>query len=233
MTTLVEELALGRHELVAVVGAGGKSTIVFGLGEELAATGARVILTTTTRVSPDQPTDPISWSAETAEVEARLGSGRPLFVASERGESKIIGIPPEEVDRLYRETSADHVIVEADGARRMAIKAPADHEPAMPSATTMVVVVASLAAVGRPITDVAHRPDLVAALVGRDQHHHLTLEDVATVLLSPTGGLASIPVGSRVTMALTHASDQTGVASSRLVKMLEDHPRVGRVALIG
>ncbi len=80
--------------------------------------------------------------------------GLPLFVAVDRGQGKLGGPPPEAIDRLFAETSAAYVIVEADGAHRMAIKAPADHEPVIPSASTTVVVVASMAAIGGPISAV-------------------------------------------------------------------------------
>ena len=228
-----DRLGLGRHELVSVVGAGGKSTIVFGLGEELAAEGARVILTTTTKVAPDQPAEPISWSAEPSDVERALGPGRPVFVASERGEGKIVGISPTEVDRLFLETGADHVVVEADGARMMSIKAPAGHEPAIPSASTLVVVVASILALGRPIAEVAHRPDLVAALLECDRSHTLTEEDIATVLLHPRGGLSGIPDASRVVMAITHVTDREGESAGRLTEMLASHRRVDRAITLG
>jgi probable selenium-dependent hydroxylase accessory protein YqeC len=230
---LRDRLGLGPHELVSVVGAGGKSTIVFGLGDELTAEGARVIVTTTTKVAPDQPAEPISWSAEPPDVERALGTGRPVFVASERGEGKIIGISPAEVDRLFVGTSADHVVVEADGARMMSIKAPAGHEPAIPPASTLVVVVASAAALGRPIAEVAHRPELVAALLGCDRSHALTEEDVAAVLLHPRGGLSRIPDASRVVMAITHVTDREGESAGRLGEMLASHQRVDRAVSLG
>ena len=44
---LAEQLGLGDRELVAFVGAGGKSTMLFGLGDELAAGGGGGIDVTT------------------------------------------------------------------------------------------------------------------------------------------------------------------------------------------
>ena len=230
---LAERLGLGPHELIAVVGAGGKSTIVFGVAADLASGGARVIATTTTKVAPDQPAEPIVWSADPPAVEAALRPGVTVFVASARGEGKIVGIPPGAVDALHRETSADHVVVEADGARRMSIKAPADHEPVIPRSSTTVIVVASLEAVGMPISQAAHRPERVAALVGVEPGHVLTIDDVATVLLHPRGGLAGIPESSRVVVALTHASARTSAEAQRLVEALASHPGVDLAITMG
>ena len=47
-------LGLGRSELVAFVGAGGKSSLLLGLGAELSVSGSRVVLTTTTKMGTDQ-----------------------------------------------------------------------------------------------------------------------------------------------------------------------------------
>ncbi len=227
-SSLPQRLGLARRELVSIVGAGGKSTLLFALGRELGAAGARVILTTTTRVGDDQPAEPICWSADPATVEAALGMGNPVFVATGRIPGKITGPSPAEVDLLFARTSADDVLVEADGAAGMAIKAPADHEPVIPRASTTVVVVASIAAVGRPISAVAHRPERVAALIGAHPDDLLTLEGAAAVLLHPAGGLKGVPEGARVVMVTTGATPATEELASTLTGILAGHPGVER-----
>jgi molybdenum cofactor cytidylyltransferase len=230
--SLPERLGLARRELVSIVGAGGKSTILFALGRDLTAAGARVILTTTTRVGADQPSEPICWSAEVADVEAAFMVGLPVFVAAGRAPGKIVGPSPEAIDRLFAETGADYVVVEADGAHRMAIKAPADHEPVIPGASTTVIVVASLAAIGHPISEVAHRPERVAGLIGAQPGDLLTLEGAAAVLLHPHGGLQGIPDRARVVMVLTRAGSAPAGLAADLVAVLAPHPRVDRAVTL-
>jgi molybdenum cofactor cytidylyltransferase len=226
--SLADRLGLGSRELVSIVGAGGKSTILFTLGRDLSAAGGRVILTTTTRVGADQPGKPICWSAEPAVVEAAFMPGLPLFVAVDRGQGKLGGPAPEAIDRLFAETSAAYVVVEADGAHRMAIKAPADHEPVIPSASTTVVVVASMAAIGGPISAVAHRPERVAGLIGARPDDILTLEGAAAVLLHPDGGLKGIPAGARVVMVARSPEPATARIAAELAAILAAHSRVDR-----
>ncbi len=226
--SLPERLGLARRELVSIVGAGGKSTILFALGRDLARTGARVILTTTTRVGADQPNEPICWSADVADVEGAFLHGLPVFVAADRVPGKIVGPSPDAIDRLFAETDADYVVVEADGAHRMAIKAPADHEPVIPSASTTVIVVASLAAIGRPISEVAHRPERVAGLIGSQPGDLLTLAGAAGVLLHPHGGLKGIPDTARVIMVMTRAGSAAEGPAADLTAVLAAHPRVDR-----
>jgi molybdenum cofactor cytidylyltransferase len=230
--SLPERLGLAGRELVSIVGAGGKSTILFALGRDLTAAGARVILTTTTRVGADQPSEPICWSADVAGVAAALEAafldGLPVFVAAGRAPGKIVGPSPEAIDRLFAETPARFVVVEADGAHRLAIKAPADHEPVVPGASTTVIVVASLAAIGHPIADVAHRPERVAGLIGAQPGDLLALEGAAGVLLHPDGGLKGIPVQARVVMVLTRAGSAPAGLAADLAALLAAHPRVDR-----
>ena len=230
---LPRRLGLGDRELVSIVGAGGKSTLLFAVGRDLAAPGAQVILTTTTRVGADQPREPICWSAdpdavEAALVEAARGRNLPLFVAAGRESGKIVGLSPAAVNLLFLRTGADYVIVEADGAAGMAIKAPADHEPVIPGASTTVVVVASIAAVGRPISAVAHRPERLSGLIAARPDDHLTIEGMAAVLLHPGGGLKGIPERARVVMVITHVTPATEGPARALTGILGAHPRVER-----
>lgn len=230
---LREQLGLDRHELVAIVGAGGKSTIMLTLGRELAEPSGRVVLTTTTKVAADQVTDPTCWSDDPVDVESALAPGRPLFVATGEIPGKAVGPPPDAVDRLFLETSVDYLIVEADGARSMLIKAPADHEPVIPSLATTVIVVASIDAIGRPISEVAFRPDLVARIAGVGVDESLTIGHAAAVLLHPNGGLKSIPDPTRVVMALTKATRVRDHVSRQLAAILDCHSSVDRVITLG
>lgn len=229
---LADRIGVADRELISIVGAGGKSTILFMLGRDLAVPSGRVILTTTTKMAADQIREPTCWSGDPAEVEKVLEPEQPLFVAIGEGPGKVTGPTAAAVNRLFRETSADHLVVEADGARSMSIKAPADHEPVIPSLSTMVVVVAGIDAIDRPISDVAFRPDLVARIAGIAEGQPLTIDHAAEVLLHPNGGLKSIPDRARVVMALTKVTPDTEQSAKDLASILAGHPRVDRVVSV-
>lgn len=225
---LSEQLGVGGHELISIVGAGGKSTVLLALGRELAGAGGRVILTTTTKMARDQVTEPSCWSADPVAVEEHLMKGSPLFVALRAVPDKVTGPTPEGVDRLFSETTAAFVVVEADGARSMLVKAPADHEPMIPNRSTLVVVVAAMTAVGRSIAEVSHRPERVAALAGVGEDHVLSVPDLASVLLHPKGGLKRIPDTARVAVVVTRVSKKSEPIAANLTELLLAHPRVDR-----
>ena len=231
--SLADRIGIGDHELVSIVGAGGKSTILFQLGRDLAEAGARVVLTTTTMLAEDQVTEPVCWSGLPSEVDALVSPGVPLFVVSGRVPGKMTGPSTTAVDRIFSETSVDFLLTEADGARHMLIKAPAEHEPVIPEASTIVIVVASIDAIGRPISEVAFRPDLVAGIAGVGVDDSLTIGHAAAVLLHPNGGLKSISDSARVVMALTKATRARDHISRQLAAILECHPSVDRVITLG
>ena len=229
---LHQQLDIGERELISIVGAGGKSTVLFNLGRELAGAGGRVILTTTTKMAADQVTEPVCWSNGPAAVEQHLAAGIPLFVALDTEPGKVTGPTPEGCDRLFLKTTADYVVVEADGARSMSIKAPAEHEPAIPSGSTLVVVVAAIDAIGRRVGAVAHRPERVAALAGVAEDDVLTVPDIATVLLHPEGGLKGIPMAARVAVVITRVGTEDEGPAADLVDLLASHERVDRVVAL-
>jgi probable selenium-dependent hydroxylase accessory protein YqeC len=145
---------------------------------------------------------------------------------------KVTGPTPDDTDRLFLETTADHVVVEADGARSMSVKAPADHEPVIPGRSTLVIVVASIDAVGRPIREVAHRPERVAALAAIAEDEILTTSDLASVLLHPDGGLKDIPESARVAVVVTRVAPETERSAASLTELLLAHPSVDRVVTL-
>lgn len=225
---LAAQLGLDRHELVAIVGAGGKTTILHTLGRELAAGHLKVILTTTTRMAPDQISESVCWSDDPIEVEKSLVPGTPLFVLLGHDSDKVVGLEPAAVDGLFTSTSVDHIIVEADGARTMSIKAPAEHEPVIPTAATTVVVVMGADALGQPLRTVAHRVDRITALTGLTYDDLVTPEHAATILLHPGGGLKGIPESSRIVIAITKVSPSNAAPVRELTAIITGHPSVDR-----
>jgi len=86
------------------------------------------------------------------------------------------------------------MLIEADGSRQLPLKAPAEHEPAIPDFVDTVVVVAGLSGLGKPLTsEWVHRPELFASLSGLVSGDIISVDALAKVLTSPSGGLKGIP----------------------------------------
>lgn len=227
--SLAAHVGLGKRELVGIVGAGGKSTLLLGLGRELASAGESVVMTTTTKMGADQLP---SWavSCRTAgEAAEALGSGRPVFLLEDVDTSKIVGASADLVDQVFAQMDVGYVLAEADGAAGRWVKAPAEHEPVIPATTTLVIVVVGLRAVGSPIGEVSHRPQRVAALLGCDVDHVLEPADLAAVVAHSKGGMWHVPETARVVVALT---GDGGPVASEVRERLLPEPRIERVVVV-
>lgn len=125
---------------------------------------------------------------------------------------------------------SDVALVEADGARMLPLKAPAEHEPALMSWMRCVVGVAGLDCLGRSIREACHRPEQVAALLGVGTGHILTEEDVAAVLASGRG--ARKDVGDRQYRCLLNKADTLAMRQSaeRILGLLGEEGVVGAIS---
>lgn len=210
----------GGKPIIALVGAGGKSSLLFRLGHELAAAGRPALLTSTTRMWARQvdraPFSLISASEPTLTLElptSLRGYGQVLVLAALANEPrKLVGLAPELICRLAALNEVGAVVIEADGSRERPLKAPAGHEPVVPACATHMITVAGVAAVGQTLDSaVVHRPELVAALTGLGLGDPLTPETVAALLVHPAGGLKGRPAGATpllyLNLALDAASD--------------------------
>lgn len=175
------ELLSIRSGITAVIGGGGKTTLLRALGTELAADGARVLLCATTKLFPfaDLPNlaDPTETAlAEALEARRLVCAGTPV-----PGTGKLTA-PNIPVARLA--ALADYVLAEADGAAGRPLKAHAPHEPVIPPEANQTVLVIGASGFGRPIAEAAHRPALYARLAGAEESAPASLETEAAVLLA-------------------------------------------------
>lgn len=211
-------LRVGPKARLALVGAGGKTTTLFELGQALVASGQAqmALLTTTTHLGAWQVQDADHHMAleNSAQVDA-LGADLPAGVmvctgAVEAGDDvdRLPGLAPQVLDALRR--LADErglpLLVEADGARMRPLKAPAAHEPVIPPWVEQVVVVAGLSGLGQPLSvETVHHPELFAALSGLAEGSLITPQALAAVLMHRQGGLKNIPPQARRSVLLSQA----------------------------
>lgn len=220
--------------LISLVGAGGKTTTMSTLASELAAQGKRVVTTTTTNiyVPTRGETDTLIVSTETPTLLKMLSSAwkqhhRVTVAGRVIGAGKIAGLKPDQIYELLIKGGADVVIVEADGARHNMIKAPAEHEPLVPSQTTIALLLMSAEALNQPLSaEIAHRPERIAAVLDINQGDRLTPYSVARLMISDQGALKHIPETASVYLLLTHVlAEQTEMIHEVVERVL----RSGRV----
>lgn len=163
--------------VTAVIGSGGKTTLLRTLSRELPGT---VILTTTTHILPFEGV-PLLTAPTEDEVRTALARSRVLCLGTPTPEGKLTApsLPFSLLEQL-----ADYVLVEADGSRRLPLKAHAPHEPVIPANAQRVVLVVGADGFGKPIRDVCHRSERYAALCGVSENALVTPELEATLILA-------------------------------------------------
>lgn len=224
-TSLAAALGVMPWEIVSFVGAGGKTSAMVRLAWELAKAGKGVVFTTTTHILEPLITQTRVILLETDEQAimeqlpglvrhyriVALASGYAHDPWPNAGESplkarKLRGVSPDLVGRIASLPGIDYILVEADGARGRSLKAPADHEPVIPASTTLLVPVAALDIVGRPLDPAwVHRPERLAALCHLAAGQTVSPAVVAAILAHPQGGLKGCPPGARVVPFLNKA----------------------------
>lgn len=170
---------------VALVGAGGKTTIAHALADELASHRLRVVITTTTKMS----LEPALVTDVPAALD-RLGGldfGGVVVAGEPVTPAKFGGFGPEGLVALR--DACDVLIVEADGSRRLPIKVPGSNEPVVPPETDLLLVVAGLTSLGHPLEEVCCRAELVAGTLQADVPPTATVEVPLAVRLIGAGYL--------------------------------------------
>lgn len=207
--------------VTSVVGSGGKTTLLRAIAEELAARDESVVLATTTHFLAFAGV-PLVTSDDEGELANALGRGGvacvgvPVASRGGRDETRSavvgdqaaagaaggqatagavralpkLGPSPIPVARLAQ--LAGHVLVEADGSRRLPLKAHAAHEPVVPPESTLRVLVVGASGLGSPVRKAAHRPELFCERASCAPDDAATPELVARVISAEvTAGLLS------------------------------------------
>jgi len=223
---LLGPLRIGRGDVVAVAGAGGKTTLVYALAAEARAAGLRVLVTTTTHMGTlaEATTGPVFVEADgrarSGLEEALARGGLATLLGRRVRPDKLEGVSPQRVDELAKR--ADLVLVEADGARGRSLKTPAEHEPVVPPSTTLLLVLAALDVLGRPLAEAdVHRVERVAAAAGRAPGSLVDEDVVVAVLADPSGYPSRVPPGARAAVFLNKAEGQSALgAAARIARRL-------------
>ncbi|MBI1988080.1 MAG: putative selenium-dependent hydroxylase accessory protein YqeC [Nitrospinae bacterium] len=239
---LIEALEVRAGEMVCLVGGGGKTSLMFWLGRELAERYGRAIMTTTTRILEPNPSQApcLLVSADEEEIRALIRPlldehGRVTLAARRLPEGKLSGFPSEVIERLALALPGVPWVIEADGSRQKPLKAPNATEPVIPPSTSLVVAMVGLDALeGRLTEEYVFRPEVAARLLGVPLGDPVVPEHVVGLLAHPEGILKGTPPGAR-TIAFLNKVDLPGAREKgealALSILLRTPPLVKRVLL--
>jgi molybdenum cofactor cytidylyltransferase len=233
---LSQAFNINSGDVVAFVGAGGKTSTMIALGYELAEAGMRVLATTTTRIGENQlALMPYATTPDTGTLLTdALNQHRFVFVYDDIRGGKVYGPPLNHISWLLDSVDADVLLIEADGARGLPFKAPYEHEPVIPEETTLVVPIASLVALGKPLNDEhVYNPQAMIDRYGFYPDSPIKSPWIAQVMRDEELGLRGVPPKARV-IALLNQTPAAGYLRGRarmIARLILRSPRVYGVAL--
>jgi probable selenium-dependent hydroxylase accessory protein YqeC len=242
--TLREAFDIQPDEVISLVGAGGKTTLMFALARELAESGNIVITTTTTKIffpsSSDTP-HVLVCRDDKEIIEFILKRGEEfghITIASEKMSSsgKLKGVTPEFIAELRNLNPVTYIIVEADGAAGRPLKAPNTvYEPVIPRISSLVIPVVGIDALGcELIEEHVFRSEIAAKLSGTAMGGLVTPDTIALIMTHPSGIVCGSPVHARIIPFINKTDrDKTlsnaKILASRILKAR--HAQVDRVVL--
>ncbi|MEP6988411.1 MAG: selenium cofactor biosynthesis protein YqeC, partial [Chloroflexota bacterium] len=144
-----------------------------------------------------------------------LGENRFVFLYSSIKNSRVYGPDAKQIPRLLDAVDSDVMLIEADQSDGLPLKAPFSDEPNIPSETTLVVPMASLAVLGQPLDD-----EHVYNATAIDERYGFLLGNrvkspwIAQVLRDEELGLRGVPPAARIVALLNQTAAQ-GYARGR------------------
>ena len=187
--------------ITAIIGSGGKTTLMYYLARTLSIKH-KVIISTTTKIYEPDYNNPkafgyfpnsdfmtlfensITLTSPTKEdIKKQLYTSN-LICIGEKSENGKLKVPNLNFCKIT--DIADFVILECDGSKGFPLKAHKNYEPVIPKGTNKTIQVLGIKGIGKRINDACHRADIYAKICGKTTDDIVTPEDAAKVVLEET-----------------------------------------------
>ncbi len=193
--SLAGALNIQSGDVIAFVGAGGKTILMLGLAEELFEIGAKVVVSTTAKMgTAERPKNgeliiesDVTKLILKAQSSLEQNSIPVLASRIDKVHRRLVGIEPSSANKLAN--LADNLLIEADGARQKSFKIPMAHEPVVPECVTKLCIVVGLDALGKTINEENFYNIEGMLELGAKSGDELTTELLRNLLFHPKGYL--------------------------------------------
>lgn len=181
-------LKLHRYRRLALVGAGGKTTLINRLVEALRKDKKILVTSTTKFLRPEETmVDFIDdHYQEDYDLQVPKEKGIYLLGQARTVDNRILGLQPEQIEALW--SSFDLAIIECDYSMGRPLKGFREREPLIPDHADMTIGVLDIQALGLPIrAENIHHLDRFLSLTGGVLHSVVTLNHLVRIVEDEEG----------------------------------------------
>lgn len=173
------------HKTVSVVGGGGKTTMIRRIMKECRDQRVPCAVSTTTHI---QKYDTGYFLGEPSveifrQIMLKYGV---VWMGKETMDGKLTSFPESYIREISKEPGV--LLLEADGAKHLPVKIPAEQEPVICKETDLVLNVYGIGAVGKKIAESCFRVRELEKFLGKTKEELLCPEDIVTLAVSESAG---------------------------------------------
>ncbi|QZY54048.1 selenium cofactor biosynthesis protein YqeC [Crassaminicella profunda] len=185
---ILNYMDLKEKAIVSIVGAGGKTSLLFQLGKELKK-NHKVLLTTTTKIYvPQSHQYDFICTDENEFLKVAKKNEKGIYVYGERvnAENKLTGLKEGQLDPLVNDFN--YIFIEADGAKKKQIKGWNETEPVVYGKTTKTIGILDIQALGLKVCERnVHRSEAFCKMTQLKEGENITLEALLKIIVHPEG----------------------------------------------
>lgn len=207
-----EIFGLKKGTVLSIVGGGGKTTSLHSMATELKNKGMTVLITTTTAIINPEIEGRIIDKLFIGQIDQLLSvrpqSGTITAAAWKRIDNagKLKGFGEDMISEIKKASHYDVILVEADGSAGRPIKAPAIHEPPIPSCSDVICGIIGLDCLHKTLDEkTVHRPACFASVTGISERGIITEKGIARLCTAKSGLFKNAPENAKRIVLLNKA----------------------------
>lgn len=214
---LKDLLGLNKSNMISIVGAGGKTTLMFSLAEELRQ-NYKVLVTTTTKIYIPHKNQYDFIYFDKNNFRNHNMKGICVFASYVNKEGKIFGLKDEELEKIQK--YFDFTLVEADGSKRKQIKGWNCNEPVVCKKTNKTVGVLDIQAIGKSVNDDnVHRVKEFIKITNAKIDKPITTEQIVSLICHPQG-LFKNALGEKILFINKAENEKYSILARELVQKI-------------
>ena len=179
------DIDLNKDKVTTVVGAGGKTSTIFELGNELSNLNKKTIITTTTHMKLDKDFLLIDEDFNIENLKKILQKNNLIKIGKKESDYKVKRLDEDTLKRCI--DISDFLLIEGDGSKRLPLKAPKDNEPVIIQETDLVIGLIGFDSLDKKIEETCHRPELVSKLLHKNIKENINIFDLVEIIKNKNG----------------------------------------------